>query len=80
MKALVSRWGNSLALRIPKAAVEALALEDGDAVTITEEKGTLRIARVDRIDLDAMIAALRSETFPDDDPWENVPPVGNELW
>jgi hypothetical protein len=38
------------------------------------------ITRADRIDLDAMIAALRPETFPDDDPWENVPPVGNEMW
>lgn len=80
MRALVSRWGNSLALRIPKAAVDALDLNDGDAVTITQENGSLRISRADRIDLDAMIAGLRPETFPDDDPWENVPPVGSELW
>ncbi len=64
MKALFSRWGNSLALRIPKAAVEALELEDGDAVRITEENGSPGNGRADRIDLDAMIAALRPETFP----------------
>jgi antitoxin MazE len=80
MKALVSRWGNSLALRIPKAAVEALALKDGDAVSITEEHGSLRITRPDELDIDAMIAAMRPETFHDDDPWEAIAPVGNEMW
>ena len=74
MKAIVSRWGNSLALRIPKSAVEALGLEDGDAVTIVEESGSLRVTRANRIDIDAMISALLPETFHHD-PWEGVPPT-----
>lgn len=79
MQAVVARWGNSLAVRIPKAAVESLGLEDGDAVTIAEENGSLRITRANRIDIAAMIAAMRSETFHDD-PWESMAPVGNEIW
>lgn len=30
----VARWGNSLAVRLPKAVVEALALKEGDEVAI----------------------------------------------
>jgi antitoxin MazE len=30
----VSKWGNSLAIRLPAAVVEALELEEGDSVEI----------------------------------------------
>jgi len=30
----VSKWGNSLALRLPKAVVDALKLKDGDSVEV----------------------------------------------
>ena len=31
----VSKWGNSLAVRLPAAVVEALQLKDGDDIEIT---------------------------------------------
>ena len=31
----VSKWGNSLAIRIPSAVVEALKLKEGDQIEIT---------------------------------------------
>jgi antitoxin MazE len=31
----VSKWGNSLAVRIPKKVVDALKLKDGDDIEIT---------------------------------------------
>jgi antitoxin MazE len=31
----VSKWGNSLAVRLPKAVVDALRLKEGDEVEIT---------------------------------------------
>jgi antitoxin MazE len=30
----VARWGNSLAVRLPRAVVKALGLEEGDAIEI----------------------------------------------
>jgi antitoxin MazE len=30
----VAKWGNSLAIRLPKAVVEALDLKEGDSVTV----------------------------------------------
>lgn len=34
----VSRWGNSLAVRLPAAVVEALGLKEGDEIEITIEE------------------------------------------
>jgi len=31
----VSKWGNSLAVRLPRAVVEALKLKEGDEIEIT---------------------------------------------
>src|SRR5215471_3972185 len=42
----VSRWGNSLAIRIPNAVVEALQLKEGDDVEVTV--AGLRRLSVDR--------------------------------
>jgi antitoxin MazE len=34
----VSRWGNSLAVRLPAAAVEALGLQEGDEIELRAER------------------------------------------
>lgn len=31
----VSKWGNSLAIRLPKAVVDALGLKEGDEIEVT---------------------------------------------
>lgn len=43
----VAKWGNSLAIRIPRDVAEALGLKEGDDVSVTVNDG-LRIARDDR--------------------------------
>jgi antitoxin component of MazEF toxin-antitoxin module len=80
MQARISRWGGSLALRIPKGAAEALGLREGDTVTIAEENGTLRIARSGRIDIERLIDAITPATLHRDDEWLESPAAGNEHW
>jgi antitoxin MazE len=42
----IARWGNSLAVRIPRKMVTELALKEGDNVTLTSDDGrTLRLSR-----------------------------------
>ncbi len=42
----VARWGNSLALRLPAAVVEALALKEGDDVQVdVADAAHLTVAR-----------------------------------
>lgn len=46
---LVSKWGNSLAVRLPKALVEALKLSPGDELDVVEaSKGRIAVEKVDK--------------------------------
>jgi antitoxin MazE len=46
MKSQISRWGNSLGLRIPKYIVEELALSANDEVDCRMEHGQLVVTPV----------------------------------
>jgi len=41
----VARWGNSLAIRIPAAVAEVLALNEGDEVEVRAADSSLELAR-----------------------------------
>lgn len=46
---IVSKWGNSLAVRIPKKLAEEMDLHDGDEIAIVRAKDkTLEVEKVDR--------------------------------
>jgi len=55
----VSKWGNSLAVRLPSAVVEALELSEGDDIEIyVAGMRTMEIAR--KPDRDTLIEKLRA--------------------
>jgi antitoxin MazE len=54
----VAKWGNSLAVRLPAAVVEALALGEGDDVVI-EAVGTRRLEVSRAPDTEELLARLR---------------------
>lgn len=49
MKARMVKWGNSLAVRIPKAVVERARLKEGDSLEIESSEGQIEIRRVGRV-------------------------------
>ena len=49
MKVKVAKWGNSLAVRLPKAAVEATGLKPGAEVDVAVEGRNLRINQARKI-------------------------------
>jgi len=54
----VARWGNSLAIRLPRAVVDALGLKEGDAVEVQVAGArALEIGRAP--DRRALLARLR---------------------
>jgi antitoxin MazE len=56
---LIAKWGNSLAVRLPAAVVEALALKEGDDIEIhVANPGELGIAR--KPGRDELLRRLRS--------------------
>ncbi|MCY4465521.1 MAG: AbrB/MazE/SpoVT family DNA-binding domain-containing protein [Chloroflexi bacterium] len=76
----IQKWGNSLAVRIPKALVEEAGLERGKPVDIHYEDGEIRIRkrRRKRYNLDEMLATVPDDFEPEE--WDIGPPVGNEVW
>jgi len=59
MRTRISRWGNSLALRIPASFAQDADLSDGTAVELTLQDGQLRIALVrPALNLDDLVAGI----------------------
>lgn len=57
---IVSKWGNSLAVRLPKALVEQLGLKEGDElVVVASEAGKLIVAKDDDAEQRRQIALKR---------------------
>ena len=76
----IQKWGNSLAVRIPKALAEEAGLERGKPVDVRCVDGELRIRKRGRkrYDLDEMLASVPDDFEPEE--WDIGPPVGNEVW
>lgn len=55
----VSRWGNSLAVRLPAAVVEELGLKEGDEIEIGVEAAR-RFSVRRKADPEALLARLRA--------------------
>jgi antitoxin MazE len=70
MRTTIARWGNSTALRLPKAIVEELNLKPGQQVEVIIEGGEARLKPVPRRGRDAL-AELMTEC--DRIGWENEP-------
>jgi antitoxin MazE len=63
----VSKWGNSLAIRLPKALVEALHLKAGDELTVMEAVDkTLSVAKAQRRSQALANISARGWTAPAD--------------
>jgi antitoxin MazE len=54
----IAKWGNSLAVRIPKDVVDALELEEGDEISLrAADRGVVEVAR--KLSRDQAIEQLR---------------------
>ena len=65
MKTRVQKWGNSLAVRIPKSFAEGMGIGTNAAVEMSLEEGAL-IIKPDREtiwDLDSLLAAVTDENI-----------------
>ena len=80
MRAQVSKWGNSLAIRLPKAAAASLNVEEGQAVDLTIEGDKVIIrSRRPRYSIEELVARMRPGREPESFDDVNTPPAGREL-
>jgi antitoxin MazE len=77
MKAQISKWGNSLAIRLPKAVVDGLRMRAGEAVELLIEDRVLviRPARP-HYTLEELVAGITPFNQPE---VIEFSPVGEEL-
>ncbi|MFN2399008.1 MAG: AbrB/MazE/SpoVT family DNA-binding domain-containing protein [Gemmatimonadaceae bacterium] len=79
MRVAVRKWGNSLALRIPKSLAEDSRLGSGSEVELTVEDGRLVVTTVPpAVRLDELLAAVTDENRHSEVPTGQ--PVGREAW
>jgi antitoxin MazE len=80
MKTRVQKWGNSLALRIPKSfAIEAGLCENGAVdLSVTEGRLVVQPHSEELLSLDSLLAGVTDENLHGE--WDTGPAVGKEIW
>jgi antitoxin MazE len=80
MKTRVQKWGNSLALRIPKAFADEVQLTEDGAVDVTVRNGKLIVVPIPQAEytLEEMVSRITPENRHDE--IDTGAPVGKEVW
>jgi len=79
MQAHVGRWGNSLAVRLPRPLAHALGLDEGSRIDIEVEDGriVLRPRAKPPYRLDDLVNGITPDNLPDES-FDDAP-VGREV-
>lgn len=79
MRARIQKWGNSLAVRIPKALAAEADLDQDSEVELSLVDGSLVIAPAPtRFTLEELVAGITDENRHGETDWGK--PVGKEVW
>lgn len=80
METKIQKWGNSLALRIPKTYAASTNIEQNTTVEISLENGKLVITPVPEpsVSLDSLLSQITEENVHKEVDTGNL--VGNEVW
>lgn len=80
MKTRVQKWGNSLALRIPKSfAAEARLREDTPVeLSLVEGKLVVQALTPEPLTLDELLRGVTDQNLHGE--WDTGPAVGREIW
>ena len=79
MRTSVQKWGNSLAIRIPKAFASDLGIEQDAAIDLSMEDGALvlRPTHVGRYNLETLLSEVTDENIHPVVDWGT--PMGKEV-
>lgn len=79
MRAKLSKWGNSLAVRIPSLVARELEFEEGTMIGIEAVGGALHIRRAAvQMNLDALVDGITDCNRHTEADWGSD--LGNEAW
>lgn len=76
---VVSKWGNSQGVRLPKNILEAAEITEGDSVEIVAERNEIRIKKAIKFrTLDELFKDYAGDYQCEEADWGA--PVGEEVW
>jgi antitoxin MazE len=80
MTTVVAKWGNSLAIRIPRSVAEQAQIKEGIAINFTVEGNSIVITPQKRkkYTLDELLEGMTPDKFHGE--FETGDAVGNEDW
>jgi antitoxin MazE len=80
MKTRVQKWGNSLALRIPRPFAEEANLQENSAVDVSIRSGKLVVVPIQEpeLTLEAFVEKITPENRHEE--IETGAPIGAEIW
>jgi len=80
MRIQVKKWGNSLALRIPKAFAQEAKIDQGSILNLSVENGKLIITPVSELEytLEELLAGITEHNLPGE--VDTGYAVGKEIW
>lgn len=74
----LSKWGNSLGLRIPRSVAREVQLDEGDTVQVSVDGSTIVIrSSRPRYSLDDLVRRITPKNRHDEHDWGRV---GDEVW
>jgi len=82
MSLVIAKWGNSAAVRLPAFVLAETGIKAGDKVDIivnSDKSITMRPIRKNRLNLEALVAAITPDNLPDRTDIDDMP-QGKELW
>ena len=75
----LSKWGNSLGLRLPKSIAREVQLDEGDTVQVSVDNGAIVIRPSrPRYSLDELVRRITPKNRHDESDWGG--PLGDEAW
>jgi antitoxin MazE len=76
----IQKWGNSLAVRIPKVFADEMNLAEGASIQMMLKEGALIITPNDepKWSLEELLAGVTAENIHGE--WETGGPAGKESW
>jgi antitoxin MazE len=80
VKSRVHKWGNSLALRIPKSFADEIGLAEGSSVQVMIKEGALVVApdREPEWRLEELLEKVTEDNIHRE--WETGAAEGDEIW
>jgi antitoxin MazE len=80
MQVRVQKWGNSLAVRIPKPLAEDAEVREGTVLNLAVSEGKVIATPVSKkkMSLKQLLAKVNKKTLHDE--IDFGPPVGREIW